>query len=268
MLRRVRVIVGGMSLAVFAAWPAAGDDSAAKRPSPPALDAQLLDDLDSALLEGLEEDLGDFAPPAASSQQQPPQPAAPPSPDPARVEEKRPADSVVEGEDIGGPDVAGDDVSPLTQIEQKMRQVEQRLAQRDPSSATQTLQRQIAEELALLLEQLRQQQQQQNQSNQNSRQQQQSASSSNSQNQQPSAESNPSNQPAERPAADSEERLGKVEEDRIRPEDLRELFQRAWGHLPPQVREQMQSAAEEQFLPKYETLIEDYYKRLAEEGRP
>jgi hypothetical protein len=29
----------------------------------------------------------------------------------------------------------------------------------------------------------------------------------------------------------------------------------------------METKAQDQFLPKYETLIEDYYKRLAEEAR-
>ena len=31
------------------------------------------------------------------------------------------------------------------------------------------------------------------------------------------------------------------------------------------VRDEMQAALSERFLPKYERLIEDYYKRLAEE---
>jgi hypothetical protein len=38
-----------------------------------------------------------------------------------------------------------------------------------------------------------------------------------------------------------------------------------WGHLPERIRQQLQSAAVERFLPKYEDLIEAYYQRLAEE---
>jgi hypothetical protein len=40
-----------------------------------------------------------------------------------------------------------------------------------------------------------------------------------------------------------------------------------WGQLPPQLQKQIQSPTHEQFLPKYETLIIEYYKRLAEGER-
>jgi chemotaxis protein histidine kinase CheA len=225
---------GGLSARLIA------DDG--QRKAPTSLDAQLLDDLDSELLEGL-------TPPAQT------EPSAGQAPE-------------IVGEDIGAADTAGDD--PLTRIEQKMRQVEQRLAERDSSTGTQTLQREIADELAALLEQLQQQQQQnqnQNQNNQNSQQQQQQSSAAKKQDQKQASKSNPSNQPASKPARESEERTGKVDDEKIKPEDLQDLIQSAWGNLPPQVREKMESAAQEQFLPKYQTLIEDYFKRLAEEKR-
>ena len=43
-----------------------------------------------------------------------------------------------------------------------------------------------------------------------------------------------------------------------------QLFKQVWGQLPPQLREQMQSAMPEKFLPEYEKRIEEYYRRLAE----
>ena len=46
---------------------------------------------------------------------------------------------------------------------------------------------------------------------------------------------------------------------------VNDLLRRMWGHLPDKVRDQMQASLSEQFLPKYERLIEEYYKRLAEE---
>ena len=46
-----------------------------------------------------------------------------------------------------------------------------------------------------------------------------------------------------------------------------DLLRRHWGHLPAKLREQMQSSLKEQFLPKYERVIEDYYRRLAEDLR-
>ena len=40
-----------------------------------------------------------------------------------------------------------------------------------------------------------------------------------------------------------------------------------WGQLPAREREQMLQSPPEQFLPKYELLLEKYYKRLAEEQK-
>jgi hypothetical protein len=236
----------------------ASSASFGQEPKPPkSLDAQLLEDLNRDLLEGLGAELGETskAPPAPEGYDgRPPGPARGDLPD-------------VVGEDLRARDAAGDNDNQLLRIEQKMRQVEERLAQRDASEGTQTLQQEIAKELAKLLEQLQQQQQNQNNSQQQQQQQQQQQSSNQQkQNQQQSAKSNPSNEPAKKAAQDSEERNGKTEE-KLNPEDLQELFQKAWGNLPPQVRERMQAAMQEQFLPKYETLIEEYYQRLAEEGQ-
>ena len=43
------------------------------------------------------------------------------------------------------------------------------------------------------------------------------------------------------------------------------MLRRVWGHLPEKAREQMQNSIDEEFLPKYEKLIEQYYQRLAEQ---
>ncbi|MCA9173470.1 MAG: hypothetical protein KDB14_03205 [Planctomycetales bacterium] len=40
--------------------------------------------------------------------------------------------------------------------------------------------------------------------------------------------------------------------------------ERIWGHLPQRLRERMRSAGVEEFLPQYESLLEAYYRRLAE----
>lgn len=44
----------------------------------------------------------------------------------------------------------------------------------------------------------------------------------------------------------------------------REMISKAWGHLPTQVREQLQASMTERFLPQYESLIEAFYRSLAE----
>jgi len=48
---------------------------------------------------------------------------------------------------------------------------------------------------------------------------------------------------------------------------MHELMKDVWGQLPQHDREQMSQSAPEQFLPKYELLIEKYYKRLAEQQK-
>lgn len=44
-----------------------------------------------------------------------------------------------------------------------------------------------------------------------------------------------------------------------------QLMQQAWGNLPPGVRQEMQSSRPEKFLPAYSSLIEAYYRKLAEQ---
>ncbi|NUQ61694.1 MAG: hypothetical protein HUU20_04345 [Pirellulales bacterium] len=45
------------------------------------------------------------------------------------------------------------------------------------------------------------------------------------------------------------------------------LVKALWGELPDRQREQMAQFFDEEFLPKYELLIEQYFRRLAEEQR-
>jgi TolA-binding protein len=227
----------------------------------PSLDRQLLDDLDNALLEGLSNDFKETSS-TGDSRTLPDEPLDAEPPMPRRM---LTPDAGAVGEDIGSRDLSTDDHNPLARLEQKMRQVQDRLARRDPSQETQSIQREIATELASLLESLQQQQQQnQNQGQRSSRQQQSQPQSTPQQSQSSSAA--PSSEPSSKPAQDSEERLGKSNDVKLQPEALRDLYQRAWGHLPAQVRDQMQAAAQEQFLPKYQILIEEYYQRLAEEN--
>jgi len=47
-------------------------------------------------------------------------------------------------------------------------------------------------------------------------------------------------------------------------EEMRSLLKALWGELPQREREQMLQLPVEEFLPKYELLIEQYFKRLSE----
>ncbi len=53
------------------------------------------------------------------------------------------------------------------------------------------------------------------------------------------------------------------------PTALRAEIERVWGNLPERQRQQvLQLPGAEEFLPKYEALLEEYFKRLAEQQDP
>jgi hypothetical protein len=66
------------------------------------------------------------------------------------------------------------------------------------------------------------------------------------------------------PARDSESRSRQGESQPASLADRKALVRDLWGHLPPQIREQMLQAHSDEFLPKYELEIEKYFRRLAE----
>jgi hypothetical protein len=55
----------------------------------------------------------------------------------------------------------------------------------------------------------------------------------------------------------------------VKPEsgEIRDLVKELWGELPPNIREQMMQNPSEQFVPKYDSMIEEYYRRLSKEKR-
>lgn len=85
---------------------------------------------------------------------------------------------------------------------------------------------------------------------------------------QPKTPSKPSSKPgqnASKPAKNSQAATGKPGASRPSTEEMIAVLKQHWGELPEHAREQMlQGMGSEEFLPKYEALIEEYYKRLAE----
>lgn len=142
--------------------------------------------------------------------------------------------------------------NPLVLIAERMRQVEGRLAQQDTSAETQAVQKQILAELAQLLEQAKKQQA----SGQNK-----PGGSGKGSDQAGTGSGNPT--PA--PPRDSTNRIEQGTKEAVETADVKDLLRRIWGHLPDKLRDQMQASLSEQFLPKYERVIEEYYKRLAED---
>lgn len=73
--------------------------------------------------------------------------------------------------------------------------------------------------------------------------------------------------PSQKPATDSTPRVGQSGKTAGADEksSAEEALRAVWGHLPPKLREAMQNLKADEFLPKYDHLIEEFYRRLAEQ---
>ena len=49
---------------------------------------------------------------------------------------------------------------------------------------------------------------------------------------------------------------------------IADLYKDIWGHLPETLRQEMNQYSREQFMPKYNELLKQYYATIAEKGRP
>ena len=67
------------------------------------------------------------------------------------------------------------------------------------------------------------------------------------------------------PARESSDRLDRDSTKQPEKGDVNELVKELWGHLPERSREQLLQSFSEEFLPKYEREIQQYYRRLSEE---
>jgi hypothetical protein len=201
---------------------------------PPATKPKSLDD---QLLDGLKDDLFDKLPTPG-----------------------RPADKPVEGQPKTNRAAQGEDLSsvgdsnPLGLIGERMRAAQARIAGHDTSAATQDLQQKILDDLAKLIEQAKKQGREKKPGN----------GSGQSSDQPGTGGGNPT--PG--PPRDSTNRIEQGTKEATETADVKDLLRRYWGHLPQKLRDQMQASLSEQFLPKYERLIEEYYKRLAEDRSP
>ena len=226
------------------------------RAQSPSIAGDLLDerppsDLDNQLLDGL--------PPARQSAGQTiarKTPAvSPPLQRPMAI-----APPVVEGPVLG----AGAD--PLSRIGEQMRVIERRLeAHRQADTDTPALQDQIVDELAQLIERLEQQQNSQQSLRQSKTPSLGFADRAKIGSPTGRRRGQPRPPADNRPAKESTERLGKAEAHAANADEIRGLMKDVWGQLPAREREQMLQSPPEQFLPKYELLLEKYYKRLADE---
>ena len=202
----------------------------AQEPAAPSLDDELLEDLLDKSVE--------------------PKEAAKPAGSEAAIDRELMQD-LSDGEDLGeAPE------SPLQQLAERMKLSQQRIGTRDTSESTQQIQQDISDRLARLIEQVEKR-----------------ASSSGNPSQ--SGSGKPGGQgdaegasPSPGAASESTQRVEQAERIERDSADVRDTIRRVWGHLPEKMREQMQNSLDDQFLPKYEKLIEQYYRRLAEQPDP
>ena len=161
-----------------------------------------------------------------------------------KVESKAPAATAQEPRDTS------DAQNPLAKIAERMRNVETRIAAHDTSAATQERQAVIVSDLETLEAAKKAQQRGKPQAGKGS----------------PSGQEGTGTGDAiAGPPRDSTNRIERGTKEQPETADVKDLLRRIWGHLPDKRRDAMQASVGEQFLPKYERLIEEYYKRLAEE---
>ena len=149
--------------------------------------------------------------------------------------------------DNAAKETTGKSENPLANLAQRMRGVQDRIARRDTSATTQSEQAQILSALDALLEGA-------NQSRQ--------SGGGKGSGTQPGAGTGAE---TAGPPRDSTNRIERGEKQPTESVNTKDVLRRIWGHLPEKLRDEMQASFSEQFLPKYERLIEEYYKRLAEE---
>jgi hypothetical protein len=227
------LLTGGIAI-----WATAALTNAQSPPSgvkPPAkshsLDQQLLDDLDRELLK----DLPGVKQPADAAGLQSSKPGVP---------------NGFSAKGAEGDDTPIESKNPLAMVAQRMRTVESRIARHDTSATTQEEQDRIIDDLDALLVAAKK--------GRGGGKQGDNAGSA------AQAGIGAGDTPAG-PPRDSTSRIEHGSKEPVETADVKDVLRRFWGHLPQKLRDQMQASFSEQFLPQYERVIEEYYKRLAEE---
>lgn len=166
----------------------------------------------------------------------------------------------------GGEDVTfGPADNPLVRLNQRMRDVQRRIADAKSDGDTQRLEQDIARELADLIKQAEQ-------ACRNCQKKGGPPSTTKKAGSEPStreaaAPSETAGEPNDEPARESSERLRKDRAASVDPAERRQLLKDVWGHLPAHLRQQMEQSVNEEFLPKYSVEIAEYYRALVERRR-
>ncbi len=152
-----------------------------------------------------------------------------------------PPPTVPAGEDLG----RQGESDPLLPIELQMRQLHRRLVDGDTGRETQLLQIRLVEDLEGLLDSAR------------SRQQDRAGLVSSNSGQGSNQAGMGTSQGGNETTGDGQQVLDPP------PDHLSPAIQRIWGSLPPEVRSELRGTRIERFLPKYESMLEEFYRRLS-----
>jgi hypothetical protein len=167
------------------------------------------------------------------------------------------------GEDVGKTSPADDPFAPLERIGAQMRSAERLLADVDASGRASRLQLEIVQDLTALIQEAQRRKRESQQGGKTAP----GSQRSSAQPQGSGAEQ--TGREGDQPAADSTDVLRQNGSGGSTASDSRamreQVFKNLWGHLPQRVREQMLQSQDDEFLPKYELEIEQYFRRLAED---
>jgi hypothetical protein len=265
-----RKLFSWLLILVFSAPALRAAPDTAKEKAPPAKSASSLDD---ELLKGLGDDplkglsKPDKTPAKPAEPQKPADQPAAKKPDAKKPSSDSLDDELLKG--LGGePErkatggaVTDDSDDPIAKLTRQMREVERLIREKKSDEPTQKMQEQIVRDLETLLKEAQKRAQKGGGSSQPKPQQTASRDKVEQADQQQGKSGSQSNEPAR----DSSESLRKTTPPKPDMAKLSDVIKDIWGELPPRLREQMMQASAEKFLPKYELLIEEYFKTLAEQ---
>jgi len=153
--------------------------------------------------------------------------------------------------------------SPLLEVARQMREVEGLIAENDSGDTTRSLQQQVVADLDELIRQARKRCAQCKPGDKPPR------GSSRRQVTRPSLKpGSGGNRAGNKPAQNGNAKPGQGEAQKPDAEQIQQLIKQLWGQLPQRDRERMIQSPPEEFLPKYESMIEEYYRRLSEGNQP
>jgi len=157
--------------------------------------------------------------------------------------------------ELGAAAVAEED-NPLLEVARRMREVEGRIVRNDAGEQTQGLQRQIVADLDELIRQAQKRCQQGKSGGKLS---QQDSSGG------PPKQDTEATKPSEKSASTGPQRKDNGQQRKLDKQQMRTLVEQLWDvALPLQQRNELRQSPFDEFLPKYELLIEQYYRRLLE----